>query len=117
MNHTSSQIRSASLAVAGTIAGATFALSPAAAEPYPWHERQDLQTSSPSGLNRAQIEYHERLATADTPTSTTPVRGTNDVGTAAGIPWALIGFAALGAAALGVGVLAVHSTPTPRPTP
>ena len=52
----------ASLGVTCAVASLAFALSPAAAEPYPWHNPDAVATSAPAPLTKAQVEYRERRA-------------------------------------------------------
>ena len=47
------------VALGTTILAAAYAATPAHAEPRPWHVQCD--TAQPCGLNKAQIEYYERL--------------------------------------------------------
>lgn len=51
----------ATITLAGALATAALTASTAAAEPYPWHDQSDDPTRTTVDLNKAQIEYVERL--------------------------------------------------------
>jgi hypothetical protein len=52
------------LALAGVLASGIAVMTPAAAEPYPWHRQGTAESIPESRPSKAQIEHRERLAAA-----------------------------------------------------
>lgn len=101
------------LALAGVLASGIAVMTPAAAEPYPWHRQGTAESIPESRPSKAQIEHRERLAAAAAAAAPQPESG--QAQRPAGLPWAALGFVVLGVLAWLLGITAIRSIATPRP--